>query len=198
MDADPREARASRRSTPEPGQTAAAAAALRAVADQPAPPGTISRRTGAATGRSGSSSSSSSCRSSPSSSPTTGRSSSPTRARLLFPVFVDYPESKFGGFLATTDYRDPFIQDEIVANGWMVWPPIRYSYRTVNNEIADAGAGAAVVDDDAGGALRALSRGRQRPQLHARQLELARHRRPGPRRGGAADLRLPHLGRCSA
>ena len=71
---------------------------------------------------------------------------------------VDYPESKFGGFLATTDYRDPFIQDEIHANGWMIWPPIRYSYRTVNNEIADAGAGAAVVDDDAGGALLALSR----------------------------------------
>ena len=52
----------------------------------------------------------SSCRSSPSSSPTTGRSSSPTRARSLFPIFVDYPEEKFGGFLAITDYRDPFDQ----------------------------------------------------------------------------------------
>ena len=29
------------------------------------------------------------------------------------------------------------IQDEINANGWMVWPPIRYSYRTVNNEIPE-------------------------------------------------------------
>ena len=55
---------------------------------------------------------------------------------ILFPVFNNYPESKFGGFLATTDYRDPFIQDEINANGWMVWPPIRYANRTVNNEIA--------------------------------------------------------------
>jgi microcin C transport system permease protein len=54
---------------------------------------------------------------------------------ILFPVFVDYPESRFGGFLATTDYRDPYIQDEVNSNGWMVWPPIRYSYRTVNNEI---------------------------------------------------------------
>ncbi len=54
---------------------------------------------------------------------------------LLFPVFVDYPEERFGGFLAVTDYRDPFIQEEIEANGWMVWPPIRYSYRTVNNEL---------------------------------------------------------------
>jgi microcin C transport system permease protein len=57
------------------------------------------------------------------------------KGETLFPTFVDYPESKFGGFLATTDYRDPFIQDEILANGWMVWPPIRYSYRTVNNEL---------------------------------------------------------------
>ncbi|MCR4282126.1 MAG: ABC transporter permease [Bauldia sp.] len=57
------------------------------------------------------------------------------RGETLFPAVVDYQESKFGGFLATTDYRDPFIQDEILANGWMLWPPIRYSYRTVNNEI---------------------------------------------------------------
>jgi len=58
------------------------------------------------------------------------------QGEILFPVFNNYPESKFGGFLATTDYRDPFIQDEILADGWMVWPPIRYANRTVNNEIA--------------------------------------------------------------
>jgi microcin C transport system permease protein len=58
------------------------------------------------------------------------------KGELLFPVFNDYPEATFGGFLATTDYRDPYIQDEIGNNGWMIWPPIRYSYRTVNNEIA--------------------------------------------------------------
>jgi microcin C transport system permease protein len=55
------------------------------------------------------------------------------RGELLFPVFVNYPESKFGGFLATTDYRDTYIQDEIDDNGWMVWPLIRYSYRSVNH-----------------------------------------------------------------
>jgi microcin C transport system permease protein len=59
------------------------------------------------------------------------------KGEILFPVFNNYPESKFGGFLATTDYRDPYIQEEIRANGWMVWPPIRYSYRTVNNELAE-------------------------------------------------------------
>lgn len=53
---------------------------------------------------------------------------------LLFPIFVDYPESRFGGFLATTDYRDTFIQNEINENGWMLWPPIRYSYRSVNHD----------------------------------------------------------------
>lgn len=60
------------------------------------------------------------------------------QGEILFPVVVDYPEEKFGGFLAVTDYRDPFIQEEIEANGWMIWPPIRYSYRTVNNEIPTA------------------------------------------------------------
>ena len=57
------------------------------------------------------------------------------KGEILFPVLTDYPESKFGGFLATTDYRDPFVQKEIEDNGWMVWPPIRYSYGTVNNAI---------------------------------------------------------------
>ncbi|KQT85637.1 peptide ABC transporter permease [Aurantimonas sp. Leaf443] len=51
------------------------------------------------------------------------------------PVLVDYPEEVFGGFLPVTNYRDPFVQDEIAANGWAIWPPIRYSYQSVNNEI---------------------------------------------------------------
>jgi microcin C transport system permease protein len=54
------------------------------------------------------------------------------KGEILFPVLVDYPEDKFGGFLAQTDYRDPFIIDEIDSHGWMVWPPIRFSYRTTN------------------------------------------------------------------
>lgn len=57
------------------------------------------------------------------------------KGEILAPIFVDYPEERFGGFLAVTDYRDPFIQEEIAANGWMLWPLVRYSYRTVNNEI---------------------------------------------------------------
>jgi microcin C transport system permease protein len=57
------------------------------------------------------------------------------KGELLFPLVVDYPEEKFGGFLARTDFRDPVNQDEINANGWILWPPIRYSYNTVNNDL---------------------------------------------------------------
>jgi microcin C transport system permease protein len=57
------------------------------------------------------------------------------KGELLVPVLVDYPEEKFGGFFAITNYRDPFIKDEIEANGWILWPPIRYSYATVNTEL---------------------------------------------------------------
>ncbi|MCO6051456.1 ABC transporter permease [Mesorhizobium sp. RP14(2022)] len=60
------------------------------------------------------------------------------KGELIVPVAVDYPEEKFGGFYAVTDYRDPVIQDEIEANGWLIWPPVRYSYRTANNEIPEA------------------------------------------------------------
>lgn len=60
------------------------------------------------------------------------------KGELLFPVLVDYPEEKFGGFYAVADYRDPVIRDEIEANGWMIWPPIRYSYQTVNNAVPEA------------------------------------------------------------
>ncbi|NMD08941.1 MAG: ABC transporter permease, partial [Phyllobacteriaceae bacterium] len=58
------------------------------------------------------------------------------KGEVLFPLIADYPESKFGGFLAVTDFRDPVNADEINANGWMIWPPIRYSFGTVNRELA--------------------------------------------------------------
>ena len=54
------------------------------------------------------------------------------KGEILVPVVVDYPEEKFGGFLAVTNYKDPFIRDEIQANGWKVWPPIRFSDNSVN------------------------------------------------------------------
>ncbi len=56
------------------------------------------------------------------------------QGEYLFPIVVDYPEEKFGGFLAVTDYRDPVIIEEIENNGWMLWPPIRYRYDTINKD----------------------------------------------------------------
>ncbi len=56
------------------------------------------------------------------------------KGEILFPAMVDYPEEKFGGFLAVTDYRDPVISNEIEANGWMVWPPVRYGDDTINKD----------------------------------------------------------------
>ena len=55
------------------------------------------------------------------------------KGELLFPVLIDYPEEKFGGFYANTDYKDPLIYEEIEDNGWILWPPIRYSYRSANS-----------------------------------------------------------------
>ena len=57
------------------------------------------------------------------------------KGELLSPIFTDYPEEKFGGFLPVTDYRDPVNIEEIEANGWMLWPPIRYSFVTTNVDI---------------------------------------------------------------
>lgn len=49
------------------------------------------------------------------------------------PLLVDYPETEFGGFLPTAAvYRDPFVRNEIEENGWMLWPPIPFSYDTID------------------------------------------------------------------
>lgn len=50
------------------------------------------------------------------------------------PVFASYPETTFGGeFETEADYRDPYVQKLIAdAGGHIVWPPIRYDYRTIN------------------------------------------------------------------
>jgi len=56
------------------------------------------------------------------------------KGEILCPVLVDYPESKFGGFLAVTDFKEPEILKEIGENGWAIWPPIGYSYDTINKD----------------------------------------------------------------
>lgn len=52
------------------------------------------------------------------------------------PVFKMYPETTFGGdFETQADYRDPFISEKIESAGWMIWPPLRYSYDTINYDL---------------------------------------------------------------
>lgn len=52
--------------------------------------------------------------------------------RLFFPLLEAYPETRFGGeFPTEADYRDPYVRRLIEEKGWMVWPPIRFSYNTV-------------------------------------------------------------------
>ncbi|KFA59945.1 microcin ABC transporter permease [Gilliamella sp. wkB18] len=48
------------------------------------------------------------------------------------PIFHFYPETEFGGQLATqTNFLDPAVQNKIEANGWILWAPFRYSYNTL-------------------------------------------------------------------
>lgn len=55
---------------------------------------------------------------------------------LYFPVFKNYPETTFGGdFETEADYRDPFMREKIATNGWALWPPIRFSYDTINYDL---------------------------------------------------------------
>jgi len=57
---------------------------------------------------------------------------------IYFPIFKMIPETTFGGdFETETDYRDPYVRDLITQKGgFMLWPPIRFSYDTINYESA--------------------------------------------------------------
>lgn len=57
-------------------------------------------------------------------------------SRLYVPVMVDYPETAFDGdFETTADYRDPYVTKLIEEKGWMLWPPIRFSFNTINYDL---------------------------------------------------------------
>lgn len=52
---------------------------------------------------------------------------------IYMPVFKVYPETTFGGeFPTEAEYRDEFVQELINEKGWLLWPPIRFSYDTIN------------------------------------------------------------------
>jgi microcin C transport system permease protein len=49
------------------------------------------------------------------------------------PVLFDYSEDTFGSDLMPTeaDYTDPDVQAVINAHGWMIWPPVPFSYDSI-------------------------------------------------------------------
>ncbi|HSI42537.1 MAG TPA: ABC transporter permease [Xanthobacteraceae bacterium] len=53
------------------------------------------------------------------------------------PALRNYAETTFGGdFETEADYRDPYLQKLIAEKGgWMLWPPVRYSYGTHNLDL---------------------------------------------------------------
>jgi microcin C transport system permease protein len=52
------------------------------------------------------------------------------------PLFQDYSELDFGGdFDLMADYRDPYMQELIESDGWILWPPIPYAYNTINYDL---------------------------------------------------------------
>lgn len=66
------------------------------------------------------------------------------KGHFYFPVAFEYPETTFGGdFETEADYRDPYVKELITGNengkgdkGWMIWPPIPYSYDTINYDLS--------------------------------------------------------------
>jgi microcin C transport system permease protein len=56
--------------------------------------------------------------------------------RLYTPLFREYAETEFGGeFETAADYRDPYVADLIEEKGWILWPPIRFSFDTINYDL---------------------------------------------------------------
>ena len=52
---------------------------------------------------------------------------------LYFPVVKSYSEKTFGGeFETQADYRDPVVKKLIEDKGWILWPPVHYSYQSIN------------------------------------------------------------------
>lgn len=56
--------------------------------------------------------------------------------KLFFPIVREYAETEFGGeFEMAADYRDPYVTELIEEKGWILWPPIRFSYDTINYDL---------------------------------------------------------------
>lgn len=52
---------------------------------------------------------------------------------IYFPVWFTYTEVELGGVMETeAEYLDPYVLDLIEKNGWALWPPIRFSFDTID------------------------------------------------------------------
>lgn len=53
-------------------------------------------------------------------------------SKMYFPVFVDYPETAFGGDFETwSDYLDSYVKDELLKDAFVLYAPIPYSYDSI-------------------------------------------------------------------
>ena len=58
------------------------------------------------------------------------------KKEFYFPVFKTYTDADFGGdFPTEANYKDPFIVKNIKDNGWMLMPPLEFSFNTIDYEI---------------------------------------------------------------
>ena len=58
------------------------------------------------------------------------------RGEFYFPLFKTYTDLDFGGdFPTPADYGDPYLRKNIEDNGWMLMPPIPFSFNTVDMEM---------------------------------------------------------------
>ena len=59
--------------------------------------------------------------------------------KFYFPVFYEYSDKFWGGdFPTSADYKDTLIKNNIQKNGWMLMPPIPYSFNTVDYYLTSA------------------------------------------------------------
>lgn len=63
------------------------------------------------------------------------------KGSIYSPVLTDYSEDNWLGEdplnLPVTDYKLDIIVEEIESNGFMIWPPVRYSYQTIINQLPE-------------------------------------------------------------
>ncbi|VVS94569.1 abc transporter type 1 transmembrane domain meti-like [Desulfoluna spongiiphila] len=58
------------------------------------------------------------------------------KGKHYFPLVVNYSDREFGGFLPSEAcYSDPYLIHTIEEDGWILWPPVRYSYDTIRYDL---------------------------------------------------------------